>query len=356
MSRGSPGAANVEGTGSSAANAASRKVRIDFMAYEGDTFVEASDIDAADAVSRAETATGVRWIHVSCVQKAEDADAFARAYDLHPLTLEDIVSPGQRPKMEPYDDYLFLVLRMLRTDPGPGTRVGGNVTTEQLTIVLKDSLVLSFQQDGDGALDAIRDRLRQGKGRARSMGADYLAYLLMDRVVDGYLDVLERLDEVSGGLETAMQHDTSIATLERVGRLKRQVQTVRRAAWPLREVLAALSKDGGGHITPPVMTFLRDAHDHVIQTIDTVENLRELLNGLHDLFLSLSSNRMNEIMKVLTIISTIFIPLTFLVGVYGMNFRNMPEYAWRWAYPALWILMLSVGGAMIAMFRRARWL
>lgn len=334
-------------------------VHVRFVRFDADTFEEHTDLEPEDLAARCEAATGVRWVHVTGVHAGGLTAGIAAAFDLHPLTLEDIVTPGQRPKLDAYDGYVFLVMRMLRPvgdAEAPTQPRRRTVRTEQLSIVLTDGVLLSFQQGTDDVFDALIERLRQGKGRARSMGVDFLAYLLLDDVVAGYLTALERMDEMSSRLEAELPHDTTTGTLQRVGLLKRDVQTVRRAAWPLREVVASLSHDEDGHVSAPVLTFMRDAHDHVIQTIDAIENLRELLNGLHDLYLSLSSNRMNEIMKVLTIISTIFIPLTFLVGVYGMNFHAMPELAWRWAYPALWLLMLGIGGFMLLLFRRARWL
>ncbi len=331
-------------------------VRVDYTTYDADAYDEVADIGIDEAIARSGSDTGVCWIHVNGVHDTSIIERIGQAYDLHPLTLEDIVASGQRPKVEPYDDYLFVVLRMLWLEHEEAAEADPPLLTEQLSIVLLDGVLLTFQELPGDDFEPVRERARQGKGRIRKMAADYLAYALMDLVVDRYYTLLEEYDEAIENLEATMLEDPTTATLGRANRLKRNLQTVRRAVWPLREVMATLLREDGRLLSPQVVTFLRDAHDHTVQLIETLESLRELLNGLHDVYLSLSSYRMNEVMKVLTIIATIFIPLTFLVGVYGMNFVGMPELAWRWGYPVLWLLMLAIVAGMILLFRRARWL
>lgn len=331
-------------------------VTAEVLCYGPDGVTEdRTGLDLAEALTLARGRPGVRWVNLTGVHDVTQVERVGEAFDLHPLTLEDIVGLGQRPKVEPYERYLYVVLRMLSL--GPDTGDGDpELRVEQLSMVLLDGVLVTFQEQPGDLFDPVRARIRQGKGRIRGMGADYLAYALVDVVIDATFAVLERFGDAIEDLEAVILDDPSNATLARVNRLKRETLRVRRAVWPLREVMNTLQREEGGLIGRPVLTFLRDAHDHAVQVMDTVETQREMLTALHDVYLSALSYRMNDIMKVLTIIATIFIPLSFLVGVYGMNFHYMPELAWRWAYPVLWLLMLGIGGGMLLAFRRKGWL
>ncbi|MEJ2666493.1 MAG: magnesium/cobalt transporter CorA, partial [Deinococcales bacterium] len=298
---------------------------------------------------------GVRWLNVNGVHRAELVERIGTALELHPLTMEDIVSLGQRPKVEDYDRYLYITLRMLVYGSHDGSPSVQSLVNEQLSLVLLSGIVLTFQERPGDGFEPVRERLRQGKGRIRRLGADYLAYALMDVIIDSYFTVLEDYGDAIEELEAAILEDPNTDVLQRVNHLKRETLLVRKAVWPLRELIAGVERDEGELMSRAVVDYLRDAHDHAIQVIDTVETLRDMLTNLHDMYLSALSYRMNDVMKVLTIIATIFIPLSFLVGVYGMNFHHMPELSWPWAYPALWGLMIVLALGMLFIFRRRGW-
>jgi magnesium transporter len=264
---------------------------------------------------------------------------------------EDIVNTEHRPKLEDFDAYLFVVLKMLRFDAGQAS-----IHTEQVSLVLGSGFVLSFQEQEGDVFDDVRQWLRENKGRLRTMGADYLAYALLDAVVDSYFAILENLGEQIELLEEELINRPSPDTLSRIHHFKREMILLRKAIWPLREIIGGLQRVGSPLIQNGTAIFLRDIHDHTIQIMDTIETFRDVLSGLLDLYLSSISHRMNEVMKVLTIIATVFIPLTFVAGVYGMNFEYMPELHWRWSYPVLWLIMLGIAAGMMIYFRRRQWL
>jgi magnesium transporter len=272
-------------------------------------------------------------------------------FALHPLVLEDIVNTGQRPKIEDYDRYLFIVLRMLKPTGG------GEFTSEQLSMILGDNYLFTFQEGLQGdVFDTVRERLRSGKGKGRGMGADYLAYALIDAIVDNYFSVLEDLGERIVNLEEELTLAPDTTTLHEINDIKKEIIFLRKAVWPLREAVSFLERGDSHLLSPSTRLYFRDVYDHTVQVIDTVETYRDLLSGMLDLYLSSISNRINEVMKFLTVIGTIFMPLTFLVGVYGMNFKHMPELEWHLGYFILWGLMIGLSIAMIIYFRRKRWL
>jgi magnesium transporter len=272
-------------------------------------------------------------------------------FDIHPLTLEDVVSTGQRPKVEDFENYLFVVLKMLSFDESTG-----HISSEQISLILGKHYLFSFQEQAGDVFDQVRQRIRQAKGRIRRSGCDYLAYALTDAVVDHYFGVLEKLGEKIEDLEEELLKEPTLKTLQTIHSLKREILYFRKQVWPLREVLSALVKDQSNLIEDMTQVFLRDVYDHTIQVIDTIESLRDVLSGLQDLYLSTISNRMNEVMKVLTMMATIFIPLTFIAGIYGMNFEYMPELKWKWSYPVLWGVLVAIFVSMLIWFKRKRWL
>jgi len=295
--------------------------------------------------------SSVVWIDVEGVHQVETIRCLGEAYNLHPLVLEDIVSTVQRPKVEDYEEYLFVVVKMLLPLPD------GDFSSEQLSLILGKGYVLTFQEGIQGdAFGPVRERLRSGKGKIRSLGADYLAYTLLDAVVDRYFTVLERFGERLITIEEDIALHPTPRTLVQLNDLKKEVIYLRKSIWPLREVLSFLERDDTELISDATRLFLRDVHDHAVQTIDTVETFRDLLSGMLDLYLSSISNRTNEIMKFLTIIGTIFIPLTFVVGLYGMNFKYMPELEWHYGYFAILGLMTTMTAGMIMYFKHRRWL
>jgi magnesium transporter len=306
-----------------------------------------SDLDTCAELLRAPTVT---WINIAGVHDMGLIEALGRRFNLHPLTLEDIVNTTQRPKVEESPGYTFVVLKMLVYRDQPA-----RVEQEHVSLILGDNYVISLLEDEGDVFDNVRERIRQNKGRIRRMPADFLAYSLMDAVVDHYFLVVEGLGERIEEIDERILVEPRRDDIREIHRLKREVLKLRRAVWPLREEIGTLEKTDSPLIRPDTRMFLRDLYDHTIQVIDMVETNRDILAGMHDTWLSSNSNRMNEIMKVLTIIATIFIPLTFIVGVYGMNFDYMPELRWHWGYHAVWVVMLAVGGGMLLWFRRKGW-
>jgi magnesium transporter len=290
------------------------------------------------------------WINVNGLHEVELIEELGKCFDLHPLLLEDILDTGQRPKIEDYEGYSFLVLRSLHYN-----ETGKDITSEQLSLVLGPNFVISFQESEGDEFDGIRDRIKAGKGRVRKMGADYLVYSLMDAVVDNYFVILEKLADEIELLEEELVANPQRSTLRTIHQLKREMILLRRSVWPLREVIGILQRGDSPLVNETTHVYLRDVYDHTIQVIDTIETFRDMLASMLDIYLSSVSNRLNEVMKVLTIISTIFIPLTFLAGVYGMNFKHMPELEEPWAYPALWAFMILVGLTMVAYFKKRKW-
>jgi magnesium transporter len=291
------------------------------------------------------------WINIDGLHQVDVIEKIGQHYELHPLLLEDIVSVRQRPKLDDYDSYLFIVLKMLRYD-----EARHEIDIEQVSLVLGKNFVISFQENVGDVFDPVRDRLRNGKGRIRKMGTDYLAYALIDAIVDQYFVVLEKLGEQISDLEEEMLRDPRQETVTAIHRLKRTMILLRKSVWPLREVIGSLQRGESELIRKETDVFLRDVYDHTIQEMDTIESYRDMLSGLLDVYLSSISNRMNAVMKVLTIIATIFIPLTFIAGLYGMNFEFMPELHWRWGYPVVLLLMALVASAMLLFFKRKKWL
>ena len=325
-------------------------VSIELIGYDPETFEEQRFATVDDCLPHLER-PGITWVNVEGVHDVEIIRHLGERFALHPLVLEDIVNTGQRPKIEDYDDYLFIVLRMLRP-----TEAGG-FTSEQLSMILGPSYLFTFQEGLQGdVFDMVRVRLRNNKGKGRGMGADYLAYALLDAIVDSYFSVLEDLGERIVNLEEEMTLTPATSTLHEINNIKKEIIFLRKAVWPLREAVSFLERGDSDLLSPATRHYFRDVYDHTVQDIDTVETYRDLLSGMLDLYLSSISNRINVIMKFMTVIGTIFMPLTFLVGVYGMNFKHMPELEWHYGYFILWGLMIGLSIAMIIYFRRKRWL
>lgn len=291
------------------------------------------------------------WLNVDGVHQVEVIEKIGQHLNLHPLLLEDLVNTRQRPKLEDYEGHLFIILKMLNYEA-----THRQVHAEQVALVLGPDYLISFEEDPGDVFDQVRTRLRAGAGRLRKAGPDYLAYSLIDAIVDNYFNILEETGEDIADLEEELATAPHRETLQTIYRLKREMIALRRAVWPLREVLGALQRADSPLIQPGTQLYLRDVYDHTIQIIDAVESMRDLLAGMLDIYLSGTSNRLNEIMKVLTIFSAIFIPLTFLAGVYGMNFRYFPEINWRSGYPLFWLVTIVIIVSMLIFFRRKRWL
>jgi magnesium transporter len=328
--------------------------RIHLIAYGPDRIVE----HAACSIEQITVARGrmpVLWVDVEGLGDIALIEQIGAAFGLHPLALEDVVNVHQRPKAEPYEDHVFIVTRMVL----PGDLSG---ETEQVGMFLGRDYLLTFQEGHAGdCFEPVRERLRQAKGRIRGLGPDYLAYALIDAVVDGYFPLLEAYGERLEQIEDLVIAAPEPAVNHGLHKLKRKLLGIRRRIWPHRELLNSLIRDETPLVTAPTRLFLRDCYDHTIQLMDLVETYREIASGLVDVYLSSLSARMNEIMKVLTIIATIFIPLGFIAGVYGMNFDpdislwNMPELRWPLGYPFALALMALTAGGLLLWFRRRGW-
>ena len=312
----------------------------------------AEDLSHLEVAQIAATVTpqSVTWVNLDGLHDVKLIESLGSAFSLHPLILEDILNTDHRAKLEVGENCLFIVAKMLTLHPERE-----EILSEQISLVIGSGYVLSFQEKPGDLFDSLRQRIAADQGRVRKMGVDYLAYRLLDTIVDHYFVILEQMGDHIEKLEEELLAKPDRLLLHRIHLAKREMILLRRAVWPLREVISGLQRDDSGNINQAVQPFLRDLYDHTIQIIDTVETYRDVITGLLDLYLSSISNRMNEIMKVLTIMSTLFIPLTFLVGVYGMNFDHLPELHWRWGYFALWGVMLGCVGGMFVFFRRKGW-
>jgi magnesium transporter len=326
------------------------RVRITALSVVGDR-CEERELASVDEALAYRDAPGVTWIHVQGLHEPAILQQLGTTFGLHPLTLEDIVSTQQRPKLDDYQDYLYIVLRALDYDAASG-RVQG----EQISLVLGPRFVLSLQETEAPLFRPVRERLHKGTGRLRASGADYLAYALLDAVVDAYFEVLESVSQRIEGLEDQLVESPGSFVLQAAHALRREMILLRRAVWPLREVISGLERSESRLIRSGTRVFLRDVYDHTVQVIDAVESFRDMLSGLQDLYLSSLSHRMNQVMKVLTILATIFVPLTFLAGVYGMNFEHFPELKWRWGYLGFWLVSGAIAVLMLVYFRRRKWL
>ncbi len=299
----------------------------------------------------------VSWINLSGIHDVALIEKLGQNFGLHPLILEDLVNTGHRPKLEESQAFVFVMLKMLYLKPE-----NHDVFSEQVSFIIGNNYVISFQEKPGDVFDPVRDRIRKTVPRVRFVNTDYLGYALMDAVVDHYFVVLESIGERVEALEEELVSNPASEHLNTIHSLKRELVVIRRAVWPLREVAGGIERLETPLIQASTRAYLRDLYEHTIQVIDTVETYRDMVSGLLDIYLSSVSNRMNEVMKVLTIIATIFIPLGFLAGVYGMNFDtsvspfNLPELGLPYGYPMFWLAVLLVGGGLFWFFRRKRWL
>ncbi|MBC8249301.1 MAG: magnesium/cobalt transporter CorA [Anaerolineales bacterium] len=326
------------------------EVKITIVDYDEACFqeIEAKTIEECFPFRDKPTVT---WINIDGIHQIEIMEKLGDSFGLHPLVLEDILNTGQRPKLEDFGDYIYIALKMFYPEDE-----NDEIAEEQLSLILGPKFVISFQEVVGDVFNPVRERIRSGIGRIRKMGADYLAYALIDSVVDNYFLVLEELGEKIEFLEEELVTNPTTETLQIIHKLKREMVFLRKSVWPFREVISSLERGESALIQESTAIYLRDVYDHTIQVIDTVETFRDIISGMLDIYLSSVSNRMNEVMKVLTIIATIFIPLTLIAGIYGMNFQYMPELGWRWGYPLVWLIMLVIGTLMLVYFRRKRWM
>jgi len=327
------------------------KTKITVIDYDETQFVE-QDFSAIEACFPFKDRSTVTWINIDGIQQTDILEKIGSCFSLHPLVMEDILNTEQRPKIENYGEYLYLVLKMLYYDDAANI-----VSTEQISLIVGQNYVISFQEGIEGdVFGHVRERLRNEKGRARKLGADYLAYSLVDAIVDNYFAIIEKLGENIEVIEEKLVTNPTTQTLHEIHNLKREMIYLRKAVWPLREVISSLERGETPLIHDATRLYLRDVYDHTIQVIDTTETYRDMVSGMLDIYLSSISNRLNAVMKVLTIIATIFMPLTFIAGVYGMNFKHMPELEWRYGYFLIWGVMILIGVFMLIYFRKKKWL
>lgn len=343
-------AAQAPGTVSFAGVQKVDEVAIKVIDYNAETYEERMVDGFADCAPYRDTDT-CTWINVHGLHDTALLQGLGDHFGLHGLVLEDVANTHHRPKAEDFGDYLYVVCRMLSLADD-----GVHLQSEQISLVIGRNFLLSFQERPGDVLEPVRERLRKGRGRIRNGGPGYLGYALLDAVVDHYFYVLEAFGEQIETLEDELLREATMASLHRIHVLKREMVLLRRAVRPLRDVLAELDRDETPLLGEAVKPFLRDVYDHVIQVADAVDSFRDILTGLQDLYLSSVSNRMNEVMKVLTIFASIFVPLTFVAGIYGMNFEFMPELGWRWSYPIFWGAIVILVTLMLNYFRRKKWL
>jgi magnesium transporter len=327
------------------------KTKISVIDYDETQFTE-QEISTVEACFPFKDKPTVTWINIEGIHQTDILEKIGSCYNLHPLVMEDILNTEQRPKIENYHDYLYIVLRMLYYDDAANT-----ISSEQISLIVGQNYVISFQEGIEGdVFGHLRERLRNEKGRVRRQGADYLVYSLIDAVVDNYFSVLEKLGEKIEILEEKLVTNPTTETLHQIHYLKREMIYLRKAVWPLREVISGFERGDTTLVTDSTRIYFRDVYDHTIQVIDTVETYRDMISGMLDIYLSSVSNRLNAVMKVLTIIATIFMPLTFIAGVYGMNFRHMPELEWRYGYVMVWGVMIAISVSMLFFFKKKKWM
>ena len=326
------------------------EVKITIMDYD-ETQLQEKEAKTFDECFPYKNRPTVTWINVDGIHQVETLEKLGECFGVHPLTLEDILNTDQRPKMEDFGDYMYIVLKMF-------TRNAQNdeIVTEQISLILGENFVLSFQENVGDVFDPVRARIRSDKGRLRKMAADYLLYSLLDAIVDNYFIILENFGDQIEFIEERLIVNPAQETLKIIHKLKREMLFLRKSVWPLREVISGMERGESPLIKGTTKIYLRDVYDHNIQIIDTIETLREMLSGMLDIYLTSISNRLNAVMKVLTIIATIFMPLTFLAGIYGMNFKYMPELEWKWGYFLILFVMFGIGISMLFYFKKKKWL
>ncbi|WP_027395109.1 magnesium/cobalt transporter CorA [Aquimarina latercula] len=323
---------------------------IEVFDYDKDSFEE-KELDRIEDAFTYSHSEPVTWVNVSGLNHIEAIAKIGQHYKLHPLILEDIANTQQRPKIDEYDSYLFVVVKMLYFDKNE------KLSIEHISFVLGKNYVISFQEADGDVFDGIRNRIRTGKGKVRTTGADYLLYALMDAIVDNYFNLIEvmgdKIEKLEDDLFEAKSNDNITYEIQS---LKKEILRIRRAVFPLREVVNRIEKSDHILIEEKTQFYLRDLYDHIIQVSENIEIYRDMIWGLMDMYMTTISNKMNEVMKVLTIIASIFIPLTFLAGIYGMNFENIPELKFKYGYYVLWGIMIFVFFGLLYYFRKKKWL
>lgn len=326
------------------------KVRIRVIDYDKNNLQE-HEFETIEECFPFKNKSSISWINIDGLHDIEILRKLGAEFGIHNLVLEDVLNTDLRPAIDDYGDYIYITLKMLYYDETRNV-----IMEEQLSLVLFENMVISFQERVGDTFEPVRNRIRGGKGRIRNVGADYLAYALIDAVVDNYFYVLEKLGECIEGLEDELMNDTSDKTLRNIHSLKREMVLLRKFIWPVRELVNEFDRTESALIDKSTLLYVRDLYGHAVQLIDTLEAYRDMVSGMLDTYLSISGNKMNEVMKTLTIMASIFIPLTFIAGLYGMNFDNMPELHKQWGYPVVLGIMVVVALCLIYYFKKKKWL
>lgn len=334
----------------------STETKIEVIDYNKESFERYTSNHPEDAFNF-ENEAKITWINIDGLSNTAEIEKLGKYYDLHPLILEDIVNTNQRPKVDEFEDYIFLVAKMLYFPKEATDKTNGSLINEHISIVVGKDYLLTFQEADGDVFEGIRDRLANAKGRIRNHGTDYLLFSILDAIIDQYFEVVDSIGDKIETLEDELfQVQPSDDITFEIQELKRTILRIRRAVFPLREVLSRLEKLDSTLIEEKTRNYFRDLYDHIIQVSENIDIYREMTWGLMDMYMTTISNKMNEVMKVLTIIATIFIPLTFIAGVYGMNFEFMPELQWEYSYFVLLGLMLVIFLFMLYYFRRKKWI
>jgi magnesium transporter len=325
-----------------------QETQITVFEYD-ETTLDEKELKTVDECLRYKENSKVTWLRIIGLKRIKLVEQLGEGFGLHPLVIEDILNTAQRSKIEDHGDYLFIVLKNVDYKEK-------EIESTQISIILSSSFVITFHEQKEEALQPLIDRIRKGRGLVRRMKNDFLAYALLDAILDNYFVVIEKISDRIEVLEEELVTNPTQETLLEIHQLKQNLIILRKSIWPFREVISRIERSRYNLIDASLLIYVRDIYDHSIQVIETVETYRDTLSGMLDIYLSSVSNRMNEVMKVLTIIATIFIPLTLIAGIYGMNFRFMPELDIIWAYPAVWVVMICIGLIMVIFFRRKKWI
>jgi magnesium transporter len=325
------------------------EVKIQVIDYNEAT-IEEREVESPEECEKFLKSNTVSWINVTGIHDTAIIENVGKVFKLHPLVLEDIANTNQRPKIDDYEDYLFIVCKMIFYDKNDELKV------VQISMVISDNFLITFEETEGDVFDILRSRLRNGKGKVRKLKSDYLAYYLLDSIVDNYFISLEKIGEEIEAIEEDVIKHPRQAIIGEIQKLRRDLIYIRKSVWPMRDVAIGLERDESKIINKGTKVYLRDLYDHTIQIIDVIETYRDVLSGLIDMHLSSMSNKMNEIMKLLTIISTIFIPMTFLASIYGMNWPHIPEFGLTYGYYYIWIAFVLISGSMLYYFRRKKWI
>ena len=326
------------------------RARISVFDFDSDRLNE-QELNTIETVLPLRDSPTTTWLNIDGIHDVELIETIGKHFDIHPLVLEDILNTGQRPKVDDFGEYVFFVLKMLHIDEEKN-----EIRSEQISLVLGNNFLISFQEVEGDVFAQVRERIRKGRGRIRKSGCSYLAYVLIDAIVDHYFVILETIGTTIESLEEDLLAEATPETMQTIHDLKHELIYVRKQVWPIREVINTVIKGELPLVHDDALIFFKDVYDHTIQVVDTIESYRDVLSGMLDLYLSTISNRMNEVMKVLTIIATIFIPITFVAGIYGMNFKYMPELDWKLGYIFFWSLISFIALVMIIYFKRKKWI